>query len=201
TTEVFIAQLRDDVICTVTLVIDGELGLPMQSLYAQTINERRSMDLRLAEVSCLADRRNDPRRFFPLFVALSRLMVQSARLRGVDQLLVTVHPRHARFYHRYMAFETIGEEKAYPMVKNNPALPLCLDFARVDRDHPASYDQFFGERLPASATEYRPMSDNDRRYFQTISADLAANEPRTKPGLPIEAVPSLVTPANAPMRE
>jgi hypothetical protein len=175
TTEVFVAQLRDEVICTVSLVRDGDCGLPMQSIYGAEVQARRSAGLQLAEVSCLADRRKDPERFFPLFIALSRLMVQCARCRGVDQLLVTVHPRHARFYRRYMAFEVFGDEKAYPVVCNNPAVAMCLDFARIDRDPPACYGQFFGEPLPHSLTEYRPMPDADRDHFRRIATHAACS--------------------------
>ncbi len=95
TTDLFLAQLHEEVVCTLSLVRDGELGLPMEDLYAEQIEQRRAAGLHLAEVSCLADCRSDPSRFFELFCDLSRLMVQSAEYQSVDQLLIAVHPRHA----------------------------------------------------------------------------------------------------------
>src|SRR4051812_10196410 len=70
TTEVFVSLLGQEAICSVTLVADGALGLPMESIYRAEVDARRSGGRKLAEVSCLADRRSNPRRFFPLFLAL-----------------------------------------------------------------------------------------------------------------------------------
>jgi len=79
TTEVFIAQLRGEVIFTMSLVTDGELGVPMEHVYGDEIARLRRQGLRVGEVSCLADRRAALERFFPVFLRTSRLMVQYAR--------------------------------------------------------------------------------------------------------------------------
>lgn len=168
TTEVFIALLRGEAIFTVTLVTDGELGLPMESVYAETVAQRREQGLLVGEVSCLADRRSQFRGSFPVFLKLSRLMVQYARKRGLDELLVAVHPKHARFYQRFMDFELIGEELAYPAVRNHPAVALCLDFARIDRERPENYDTFFGQPLPDEQLQPRPMPKQQRDYFRPM---------------------------------
>ncbi len=168
TTDVFIATLRDEVICTVSLARDGELGLPMESLYAHEIHERRETGLRVAEVTCLADRRSGVERFFGLFCDLTRLMVQHAAKQGVDQLLIAVHPRHAAIYRRYMAFNVIGEERSYSDVCGNPAVPLCLDLNEIKINRPKSFDQFFGEQIPDDVLQVHPLSLEDRFYFSDL---------------------------------
>ncbi len=170
TSDVFIARLDGEVICTVSLIVDSNLGLPMEVIYPGEIEDLRAAGGTIAEVSCLADRRRDPGRYFPVFVELCRLMVQSARFRGVDQLLVAVHPRHARFYRRYMAFQPIGDVRKYPSVCNKLAEALCLDFAYVDREQPPNYELFFGEPLPADVVRPRPMSPSDREYFAIVAS-------------------------------
>ena len=127
-TEVFVAKCNGEVIFTLSLIMDGELGMPMESVYAGEVDELRGRGLRLGEVSCLADRRADACGFFPVFVRTSRLMVQYARHRGLDALVAAVHPKHARFYRRYMDFRMFGQEKTYPTVRNNPAVALWLEF-------------------------------------------------------------------------
>jgi len=168
TTEVFIALLRGEAIFTVSLVVDGQLGLPMESVYRRLVAARRAQGLLIGEVSCLADRRSHFRRFFPVFLRLTRVMVQYARRQGLDELLVAVHPKHARFYQRFMSFEMIGEETAYPAVRNHPAVALSLDFAQIDRERPENYHTFFGEPLPDEELQPRPITKAQREYFRRM---------------------------------
>ena len=173
TTDIIIAKLRGDVISTVSLVRDGELGLPMEEIYPDEVARRRDAGLRLAEVSCLADRRQSASRFFQLFCELSRVMAQLANQVGVDELLVSVHPRHAPLYRRYMAFEQIGDRREYPTVCGNPAVALSLNFAHAQEHRPSSWEKFFGEPLPADVLVSCPISDEDREHF------LSSAEPHT----------------------
>ena len=165
TTDIFYAKLRGETICTLSLVRDGELGLPMEDMYAGRVQQRRAAGLRLAEVSCLADRRNEPSRFFELFCDLSRLMVQLADRQLVDQLLIAVHPRHAALYMRYMAFKRIGKKRDYSAVNGNPAVPLCLDLNEIRANHPPQWEKFFGESIPSELLESQSISAFDRDHF------------------------------------
>jgi hypothetical protein len=165
TTEIFLATCHGEPIFTMTLVIDGTLGLPMECVYADEVARRREEGLKLGEVSCLADRRRHFRGFFPVFVQLSQLMAQHAWRRGLDELLVAVHPRHARFYRQFMQFKPIGAQRAYPTVKNHPAVALALNFAEVERHRPESFDTFFGQRLPDEALEPHPITESQLAFF------------------------------------
>jgi len=160
TTTVFNAVLDDSVISTMTLIADGELGLPMESMYGELVAQRRAEGIRIGEVSCLADRRASHKRFMEIFYKLSRLLGQFARFHGLDQILIVVHPRHAPFYQRFLKFEPVGGLTACPHVENNPAVALCLDFAHVDRTRPTGYDSYFG--IPISADRLqRPVWSPD----------------------------------------
>lgn len=168
TTDVLVALVRDEVFCTMSLVADGEMGLPMESIFAEELALRRQQGLRLAEVSCLADRRSQLSRSLPALYGLMRLMVQSARARGVDQLLVACHPRHAKFYRRALGFDTISEVRSYQTVRGNPAVALVQDLNLAQQNHPELYRRFFGQRLPESALRPRPMSDHLRENFRCL---------------------------------
>lgn len=177
TTTIFSASLSDrpadNPVATVTLVVDGELGLPMESVYPQEIGERLARGLRLAEVSCLAERRCEGQRFqgrefFAVFCQLNRLMIQFARQQGVDQVLVAVHPRHARFYTRYMGFEEIGGLAAYPSVQNRPAVALCFDFARNDGHPFPFYERFFAEAIAWDELQPQPMTAAECAHFERL---------------------------------
>jgi hypothetical protein len=167
-TDIFLAELRGQVISTVSLVRDGDLGLPMEALYPEEVAARRAAGVRVAEVSCLADRRQGTARFFGLFCDLARLMAQLARKTSVDELLVVVNPRHAPLYRRYMAFEQIGDEREYAAVEGFPAVALSLNFAKAKVDKPKSWREFFGEPLPDEALQSCPISADDRDYFYSV---------------------------------
>jgi hypothetical protein len=168
TTDIIIAELRQDVISTVSLVRDGELGLPMESLYPEEVASRRAAGVQLAEVSCLADRRQGTARFFGLFCELSRVMAQLADKLSVEELLVVVHPRHAPLYRRYMAFEQIGEQRDYSAVEGNPAVALSLNFAKALAERPKKWHEFFGNPLPDHVLQTYPILPADREYFESM---------------------------------
>lgn len=190
TSEVFVGVLRSEVVSTMTLVRDGELGLPMEDIYGREIGHCRQRGLKLAEVSCLADRREDFERSLPLVLRIMSLMAQAAVSRGVDTLVVAVHPRHAKFYERFIGFRHIGQEKSYKTVCDNPAVALVLDLARLSVDHPRAYRRFFGEPFSDEELAYRPISGSIRARMREI---MDANCNPSGNGFPAECLPE--TPA------
>lgn len=179
TTEVLVAVHQGEVIATLSLVRDGPMGLPMESTYPDEVAALREQGLCLAEVSCLADRRHvrdqagqaGPARPAPATaMRLMSLMAQCALARGVNQLLIAVHPRHARFYCRFTAFEPIGGLRTYEAVCNRPAVALALDIDRAPIDHPELYRRFFGLPFPPEALAARPMTPELQRLFAPIVA-------------------------------
>jgi hypothetical protein len=166
TTDIIIAILRGEVISTLSLVRDGDLGLPLESLYPDEVRQRRAAGLKLAEVSCLADRRKDAARFFSLFSELAQVMIQMADRDGVDQLLIAVHPRHARMYCRAMAFKQVGDTRDYDAVNGNPAVLLCLDLAYGKTQCTDRWARFAGEPLPEFVVTPQPICEFDRAYFE-----------------------------------
>ena len=171
TTNVFLASLHGKPICTVSLIGDGELGLPMESIYSEEVEAARDRGLYVGEVSGLAVLDIEFRSFLPLFVKLTRLMAQFARANGMHQFLIATHPKHARFYQRFMGFEQIGDIKSYPLVSNAPAIACCLDFAKIDHHRPSSYDKFFGTPIPPEELDSQPMSYVDEEHFSRAVTD------------------------------
>jgi hypothetical protein len=169
TTNMFVATEGSRVICTVTLIGDGELGLPMESIYPNVILERRRKNLYVGEVSCLAFEPMPLSKFMLVFMQLTRLMAQHARSYGMDQFLIAVHPQHARFYQRFMGFDQVGPLKTYPSVRNAPAVACSLDFAAIDMTRPKCWTSYFGSRLPEIEIRSRPMSDEEFAYFHPIA--------------------------------
>jgi hypothetical protein len=157
TTEVIVALDRGAVTCTMSLVRDGELGLPMESVYHEEVACHRLQGHSVAEVSCLADTHEQARSESALF-QLIPLVLQLAYHRGVDRVLIAVHPRHARFYHRFLGFDVIAdEERTYGQVCGKPAVALALDLNHLAENHPHAYQWVFGRPFPDAVLTYRPL--------------------------------------------
>ena len=145
TTELFIAVAESNVVGTLSLAFDGELGLPMEDVFAKEVGARRAQGLKLAEACSLAiadGGRSCQQQVFGLY----RLMAQFADYQGADQILAAVQPKHLRIYQRFMAFETFGDVQSYPACECQ-AIPICLDLNEIRRNPPRNYRRFFGVAL------------------------------------------------------
>ncbi|MBM4005484.1 MAG: long-chain N-acyl amino acid synthase [Planctomycetes bacterium] len=184
--QIFVGKICDEVVSTVTLVPDGPLGLPMDSMFREEVDALRNTGKRVSEVSCLADRRSSTSRFLDTFSQLTRLMAQYARYQRIDCLLVTVHPRHARFYKRYLGFLDISDRiESCPHAQDRPAAALKLDFEFVDRERPECWNDFFGEWLSREGLEPYTIGASERELLTAIagSCEDAASEREAEPAM------------------
>jgi hypothetical protein len=140
----------------------------MEHVYGDEIEGLRRRGLRVGEISCLADRRAQVVRFFPMFLRTSRVLVQYARRQGIDGIVAAVHPKHARLYQRYFDFRVFGGQKDYPTVRNHPAVALWAEFARLDRERPASYRALLADPFDDEQLQPCPISAADRDYFRPM---------------------------------
>lgn len=148
-TTTFVALLNETVIATLTMVPDGNKGLPMERIYSEELRALRKKGRSVAEITSLADRRKDPRRGMAVFLGLTRLMIHTANARQIDDILIAVNPKHARFYQRVLVFEQFGTERPYPAVLDNPAVALRLDLNNVKANQKSSrrmLDRYFGSQ-------------------------------------------------------
>ena len=173
-TDVLIAKRGGRVSFTLTLVRDADQGLPLDSLFAREVRSMRAEGLRLAEVSCLAnaDRGGDRKRQFERFVGMISLALQAARRRGVDRLLLAVHPRHARVYQRMFGCAACSQVKEYAAVRGNPAILCMHDFARTDETRYPLYEKIYGPRYAPWQLDGARMAEAERRFFAgSVAAD------------------------------
>ena len=156
-TEVLVALEGGTMTCTMSVVRDGELGLPMESVYHEEVASLRLRGLSLAEVSCLADKQDPAVKSQSALFQLMPLVAQLAYRRGVDQLLIAVHPRHARFYKRFLGFDVIAEQRTYGQVCGKPAVALAADLNHLAVNHPRVHEWMFGEPFADKILEYNPL--------------------------------------------
>ncbi|TWU39733.1 N-acyl amino acid synthase FeeM domain-containing protein [Novipirellula artificiosorum] len=166
TTEVMLAKLQGISLSTATLILDGELGLPAEAIYASEIDSLRNKGLRLAEVGCLADQRESPVRFLKMFRQLSTLIAQAAANRGCNGLIAATHPKHAKFYIRHLGFEIFGDVRACPYAQGNPAVALLMDFEQLRGSE--IHTHLFGKPYSEGVLQGHRWDVETHDHFQTI---------------------------------
>jgi len=159
TTEVLVTREQGTVTCTMSLVCDGLRGLPMESVYPDEIAKLRLLGLSPAEVSCLAERYDGTEKSQSAVFQLMPLMAQLAYRRGADRLLISVRPRHARFYQRFLGFDMIGDERSYGQVCGTRGVALSADLSALAVNHPRVHQWMFGVPFAHSVLEYKPLPD------------------------------------------
>lgn len=164
----FVAKLGGDVIATVTLFLDSELGLPLDALYSDHADRLREAGRSLAEAGMLADRRGLLGRGIREQLRLMRPLFWKAIDLRVDNLLIAVNPKHVAFYERMLCFEVLGPRRTYSAVRGAPAVLLGLDLAALGPDNvnrPNVRHLFFREEDTAPpAPEWR-MTLEELLYF------------------------------------
>ncbi len=174
-TRTFIAvNQNQQVVGTVTLVNDSALGLPLESVYDEEVDELRTQGVRLAEVGSLAVDPIYRRCSVEIFVAVTRFMIQYSHYRELDQLLIAVHPRQQRFYESSFGFEPFGPCRSYGFVHGQPAVACRLNMRTVHHTWPrAIYEQFFHPPVPEYRFERPGMRPADHEHFCRMAGILS----------------------------
>ncbi|HEX7369157.1 MAG TPA: hypothetical protein VF284_02585 [Rhodanobacteraceae bacterium] len=111
---------------TMTLFGDSPIGLPLDSVYAEYLDELRRDGRRLLEVGMLADRRQCAAHCLKALFSMMRWGIHYGLHNDMTDIVIGVHPRHAQFYQRCYGFETFAPPTNYPMVRNHPVVLLRL---------------------------------------------------------------------------
>jgi len=175
TSDVLVARGNHEVASTLTLVCDGELGLPMDSIFKDEVASRRERGIVCAEVTCLADRSADRRNSFPLLVQLMNFTIQCALSRGVEELMIAIHPRHARFYEKLWGAKIVSKvEQKYAAVCDHPAIALSLNLRDVQNSDSFARRRIFAQTFSRELFLRQPMSLS---LLEELSAMVAETTP------------------------
>jgi hypothetical protein len=165
-TATFVAQLGDQVVATLSVVVDNTLlGLPMESIFGDEVESLRRAGRRLSEGSCLADRGLSVREFIQEFTILLRVAIQYAVKQGSDTWPITVNPRHRSFYTKVMGFVPLGPCRSCPSVQDAPAEAYMLDDGLMNANAPKMWQQILGEELPEAVLPDPAMPARWARHF------------------------------------
>jgi hypothetical protein len=139
-----IAERAGRVVGTLTCLEDGGEGLPADETYPERVRTLRAQRGKLLEVSALAISNDEAET--TVVMELIRYLTTYSRqiLRGSDWV-ITVNPRHVRFYEKAMLFERQGAENECRSANGAPGVLLRLDLETM----PERYAQKYGKRSGA----------------------------------------------------
>ncbi len=167
-------------LATLTVTPDSPLGLAADQLYREEIDELRSRGRRPCEIISLASQEKNLRHGAEIVKHLFKLAYLAAtRLMGATDFLITVNPRHVRFYERTLLLKRMGVEKEFTKVGGAPAVLLALDLTTAEQqylehygDEEGSFYRFFvnqeteADLLEMMVRQHRILdADSLRRYF------------------------------------
>jgi len=182
-TVTLLAQDENDHDCaTVTLNFDSSAGLPGDEIYPFELNALRAQSRQIVEVTRLAVSDEYARSKTLLVRLFNFIYIFARRVRGFDDFVIEVNPRHANFYNRLLFFEQLGPERPCPRVQNAHSVLLRMDLHRGENeirrasgkrakpDDHTLYPYFYswleeGAVAEFLAQSHRPMSSDDKKYF------------------------------------
>jgi len=167
---------------TISLVFDAFDGLPCDEIYGAELLALRAQGRRLVEVTRLAIDPEFQRSKALLVCLFNFIYVFARRVKGRDDFVIEVNPRHVNYYCKLLNFETAGPERACPRVQGAPAVLLRLDLSAVEREvervggtgetskERTLYPHFFAAEEEGSVADFlarrhAPMSGADAEYF------------------------------------
>jgi hypothetical protein len=175
-TRTFVSLAGEEIVATASVFFDSPLGLPLDRVFGDHTGELRCQGRTLAEVGMLADRRKSLARSMQQLLEMMRRIFWELRRQGTHELLITVHPRHEKFYAKYLGFVSCGEARTYSAVNDAPAqlLRLAIDRAEsAEVRHDQTRELFLAE--PPSDDEgdpYRMSAEDFREFFAAATGPL-----------------------------
>ncbi len=167
---------QDRLLGTVSLVGESVLGFDVERTHRQEVEDLRSQGRGLAEVTCLAIRPPDAWPSVDVYFALTRFLVQLACCAGTQDLVLSVHPRHRRFYARHFAASALGPVRSHPSVNGHPAACCRIDLEKLKgRVDPRLWRRYFGEPVPESRFAHPPVRTEDHLWLTAAARFTAAS--------------------------
>lgn len=132
TTSIIIVKLHEEVVGTISLIIDNPLGLPMEKLFP--LDNLRKTGKQIAEISTLSIKKGHRRQRGKIMLPLTNYLFDYARnILGVDYFTLVVHPYSVPFYTSLFGAKFITEEvKKYSDAKGALASSLYISLANSE---------------------------------------------------------------------
>jgi len=166
----------DEPVGTLTVGFDSPRGLLCDELFKPEVDALRRAGRKVCEFTKLAlDVDGHSQQVLASLFHMAYL--HAHRLRGADDVLIEVNPRHVGYYRRMLDFRVVGEEKLCPRV-NAPAVLMALDLAHTRRQIELYAGRFDLLATQRSLYPYAFQAAQEREMLSALHGAQAANEAR-----------------------
>ncbi|VAW59483.1 hypothetical protein MNBD_GAMMA11-2651 [hydrothermal vent metagenome] len=143
-TKIFIAIKKNNdktetVVGTITMIVDNSMGLPMDELYREQLNEMRDNGLHLAEVIGLSVEPEQSALHNNITIFLYKICLQYARLTQINDLLCSVTKKHIQFYEDLLLFKPVGDLFPYSYANGQLIQGHRLNICQANREFKEVY--------------------------------------------------------------
>jgi hypothetical protein len=147
--EITFIAANNEVIGTVTLGLDGPLGLRAEETHGDVIHLARAAGRRVCELTRLAvEEQVDSK---PVLASLFRLVYAAGRaIHDITDVFIEVNPRHVLYYARVLGFVVAGGEKLCERVRA-PSVLLHVEIETLSRHLEALIERLAPQRVVAEA--------------------------------------------------
>jgi hypothetical protein len=135
---IFIVKERDVIVGTITFYMDSPIGLPMDDVHGEEVDQMRRRFARIAEVGGLAILEN--RRGVGITMMLYQATFRWAVAANTQCIVACINPSSRRVYSKLLLFEVLGGCKQHHRFLGAPSIPIGLDLATA----PARYRETHG---------------------------------------------------------
>jgi hypothetical protein len=160
----FVAKEYGAIVGTISFYMDSVIGLPMDDVHGEEVDEMRSRFARVAEVGGLAVL--EDRRGMGITMMLYLATFRWALASHAQCIVACINPSSRRAYRKLLLFEVLGECKQHPRFLGAPSIPIGVDLTTA----PARYRETHGGDL---ASKWHKLFCDTTR-LQHVSADLGA---------------------------
>jgi hypothetical protein len=167
TSFVLLAARRELDVGTLSIIEDGEFGMPLDLLYPQDIARLRRGGTKVAELTCLAAETTEHRLRWSILRVLLRSALELAAARRIEVLTVCIHPRHARFYEDRLGFVQLGPSRNCPWVCGQPAIAMYRSLS-AERNEKTLADETEPAVIPLRDATMDVPGDDGREYFRQL---------------------------------
>ncbi|MBY0414255.1 MAG: hypothetical protein K2Q18_08820 [Bdellovibrionales bacterium] len=141
TTTILIIKHKDEVIGTMSILLDSAFGLPSERTW--DLGKIKGQDKRIAEISSLSIKRSHKNSKGNILLMLCKLMYNyCVDILKVDGIVIAATQEVEPFYTDLLMFKTLVSDKEHSLVKGNKSTCCFLDF----RTAPAVYYKEYSKR-------------------------------------------------------
>jgi GNAT superfamily N-acetyltransferase len=169
---IFVAKEYGSIVGTISFYLDSAIGLPMDEVHGEEVDEMRGRFARVAEVGGLAVL--EDRRGVGITMMLYLATFRWALATDAKCIVACINPSSRRAYQRLLLFKVLGECKSHPRFLDAPSIPIGVDLTthleryRETRGKPdCDSHKFFRDTEPAQtyadlgAAQYLQWSDDE----------------------------------------